>query len=52
MEARETEAGITQESCVLKEAHGFSRREYHTFIFHDCISMSMFCEYWLHLYGR
>ncbi len=23
------EAGITQESCVLKEAHGFSRREYH-----------------------
>lgn len=29
MEARETEAGITQEGCVLKEAHGFSHREYH-----------------------
>ncbi len=28
-EARETEAGITEEGCVLKEAHGFSRREYH-----------------------
>ena len=29
-EARETEAGITEEGCVLKEAHGFGfRREYH-----------------------
>jgi hypothetical protein len=28
-EARETEAGITEEGCVLKEAHDFSRREYH-----------------------
>ena len=32
--ARETEAGITQGSCVLKEAHGFSRREYHTNTLH------------------
>ncbi len=32
-EARETEAGITEEGCVLKEAHGFSRREYHNVSF-------------------
>ena len=32
-EARETEAGITEEGCVLKEAHGFSfRREYHNLL--------------------
>ncbi len=31
-EARETEAGITEEGCVLKEAHGFGfRREYHNY---------------------